>query len=83
MKQFINREFNDALNNSFSTVMNDELDYKREIWGIENITNYGWECFQDEAINKAYKNESDVLRRHYGKPGSHQNVYGRCFNPIS
>jgi hypothetical protein len=47
MKQFINRKFNDVLNNSFSTVMNDELDYKREIWGIENITNYGWECFQD------------------------------------
>lgn len=41
MKQFINRKFNDALNNSFSTVMNDELDYKQEIWGIENITNYG------------------------------------------
>lgn len=82
MKQFINRKFNDVLNNSFLTVMNDELDYKREIWGIENITNYAWECFQDEAINKARENESDVLRRHYGKLGSHQNVYGRCFNPI-
>lgn len=83
MKQFINRKFNDALNNSFFTVMNDELDYKREKWGIENITNYGWECFHDEAIDKAHENESDVLRRHYGKLGSHKNVYGRCFNPIS
>lgn len=51
--------------------------------GLENITNYGWECFQDEAIDKAHENESDVLRRHYGKLGSHQNIYGRCFNPIS
>lgn len=83
MKQFINRKFNDALNNSFLTVMNDELDYKQEIWGLENITNYSWECFQDEAIDKAHENESDVLRRHYGKLGSHKNVYGRCFNPIS
>ena len=70
MKQFINRKFNDALNKSFLTVMNDELDYKREIWGIENITNYGWECFHDEAIDKAHENESDVLLRHYGKLGS-------------
>lgn len=41
MKQFINKKFNSAINNSFLAVINDELDYRRELWGAENITNYG------------------------------------------
>ena len=35
-----------------------------------------------EETTMEEENTSDVLRRHYGKVGSHDRVYGFCYNPI-
>lgn len=81
MKRFINGKINKAIDDSFNTIINEELAYKEELWGSENITHYGWEYFHDEAVDAARENEYEVLRRRYGRPG-HARAYGRCFNPF-
>ena len=78
MKKFINHKFNTALNSTYQKVYEEELAIIADKW--DDITPYGWEHFRGEAQEVAMTNESDVLRRHYGKPSQHQRIYGNLYN---
>ena len=78
MKKFINRQFINAQNYTYQKEYEDELDIITSKW--DDITPYGWEHFRGEAQEVAMTNESDVLRRHHGKPGQHKRVYGNLYN---
>lgn len=79
MNKFINNDFLEAIACAGAKIRNDHYEYIEGIF--DEITPYGWECHCAEGQRLEEENTSDVLRRHYGKVGSHDRVYGFCYNP--
>jgi hypothetical protein len=79
MKKFINDRFNEAIACAGAKIREDHYEYVESIF--DEITPYGWESHCADGHRMEEENTSDVLRRHYGRIGSHDRVFGFCFNP--
>lgn len=79
MKKFINDRFNEAIACAGAKIREDHYEYVESIF--DEITPYGWESHCADGHRMEEENTSDVLRRHYGRIGSHDRAFGFCFNP--
>lgn len=69
---FINKFFNEALDITYRLLRRESGPISAHFDGHSNSSLY--------VIHNHYTNEKAVLRRHYGKPGQHQRVYGNLYN---